>query len=80
LGAFLALALGVMQLTVASLVAVVIWVLLPVNGRTAEPDPETYFLQLVEPAVLILRCDRTKETREACNVRKRMEKVKARKG
>lgn len=68
-----------MQLIAASLVAILIWALLPVNARSTQADLETYFIQAADPAVLILRCDRTKETREACKVRARMERVRAKK-
>jgi hypothetical protein len=76
----MALAVDVMQLVVASLVGIVIWVLIPVNTTGTQPSPDTYFLQLVEPSVLILRCDRNAESREGCKVRARMEKVRTKKG
>lgn len=72
--ALLALAVGVRtQLTVASAVAVAIWCLIAVNITPTIPEPRTYFVAAI-PAVLIIKC----KDGEPCNVKKRMEKARAR--
>jgi hypothetical protein len=60
-----------MQLAVASLVAVAIWVLLIPTQLAAPPLPKR---AEVRPAGLIVSCA---ERNEICKVRKRMERVRA---